>query len=204
MALPYHGRVNRPGVLLCVASLFLATTCTPSRPTIPETEPTTLPSPSATPVLLEPDPACPNPTGGEPTRAYLRSVSVTEKDGRDEIVFQFETAQDSPGGVPEFQLARAAPPFRTAGEGREMDVKGHLFYELVFHGASGANVEGEEVVITYRGPKEFKPEYEVLTEMEQSGDFEATLSWVLGLDQPSCPKLTTAESPPSLTIELPH
>jgi hypothetical protein len=71
----------------------------------------------------------------------------------------------------------------------------------VVFGALGVDISGEEPVEIYTGPKEFSPRFGTLREVEQLGDFEATISWGIGLAAEECFVLDVG--PDHLTLEFP-
>lgn len=161
-------------------------------------------------VVPEPTPAptpahCPRRiTGGDDADVRLVDVRTGRHPTYERIVFEFRPARGALEVIPRFELRRIDPPITEAGSGAEIAVDGALFYSIVFHGASGAELRGENVHLTYEGPEEIKPDgAEVLVEAEQTGDFEATLSWAFGLSRPSCPTVLTLLNPARVVLDWP-
>lgn len=90
------------------------------------------------------------------------------------------------------------------GSGNPVMVAGEVLYQVVFQGASGVDLSGNQPVITYHGPREFRPNFRTLLEAERTGDFEATLSWGFGLRDARCPRATELRDPLRLAIDFPH
>lgn len=151
-------------------------------------------SPSPTPTG-----SCPESKGGAENFTHLTDVRVATHAETDRIAFEFEVI-DGARRVPKYDLKPGTPPFSEDPSGEPMTVDGNDFFTIVMFGAMGAGPEGT----FYDGPKEFKRNYPVLTEAEESGDFEATLSWVFGLSRRSCPQVTELSGPIRLVLDFPH
>jgi len=174
-------------------------------PTIPVPTPNPQPGTSA-PAQVTPQSseACPAQSGGADTLSYLTDVRVAGQDGFDRVVFQFQPAKDAPPVLPKYAFSQVAPPFTADPSGEPLEVEGSEFFQIIFHGGSGVDQSGEDFRQTYTGPKEIKPDLDLVAELQEQGDFEATLSWILGLQRPSCPSLKPLKDPLRLVIDLPH
>jgi uncharacterized low-complexity protein len=147
--------------------------------------------------------------GTEGKIAQLVDVRVGTHDGYDRVVFEFAAPKGDGAkyfGLPPYELHSATPPIMEDPTGEPMSVDGSRFATVVFHGGSGVEFDDSEdgYTITYTGPKEFRPGYPALAEASQQGDFEATLSWVFGLDSASCWKVHELKGPVRLAIDFPH
>lgn len=167
------------------------------------------PTPSASPSSASPDPsptACPPVAGGAPgTDVKLVAVRVGSHSGYDRIAFEFAPPKDPspPNTLPAFTLNRVEQVTQD-GSGNPVEIAGDALYSLVMQGASGVDLSGPELVITYNGPKEFKPNFPALLELEHAGDFENVLSWGIGLRAPRCVTATQFNSPLRLVLDIPH
>jgi hypothetical protein len=180
------------------------TSATPS--VSPSASPTAepLPTPGGSP--LSPPATCGTVTGGsEGTSVKLVDVRVGTHDGYDRIVFEFAPPQPpSPADtLPRFTIT-GVDEVTQDGSGNPVRVDGQALYSLVMHGASGVDLSGSEVVQTYAGPREFKPGFPVLTELEHAGDFENVLSWGIGLKAPRCIEAVKLSAPLRLVLDIPH
>lgn len=147
---------------------------------------------------------CETSNGGvDGTLMYLNAVRHGTHDTYDRVTFEFREG-DGPVGVPKFEIKRGEPPLRYAGSGDPMEVDGEAFAQVIFHGGTGVQIEGETPKQTWEGQREMKPGYPTLVELEQAGDFEATLSWVAGLSYRSCWTATELEDPVRLVWDFPH
>lgn len=205
------------GVL--ILSVLLAS-CRGAGSPEPAASPEPSPLPTATaqapPVTLSPTTATPSPSqacapikGGTNTFLQLTTVRVGSHDGFDRVTFEFKppTAPPPvpavPDALPRYELKRVASVTEDAS-GKPLNVTGRDLYQIVFFGASGVELGGDQPVATYRGPRELRPDLKLLAEVEQSGDFESTLSWALGLKRPRCLKVQELKNPVRLAIDIPY
>jgi hypothetical protein len=149
-------------------------------------------------------------SGGGETFLQLTNVRVGTHTGYDRVTFEFAPPSQTsppvpapPGVLPKYELTRVSS-ITEDGSGKPVEVSGKDLYLIVFHGASGFDLTGPDPVPTYKGPKELKPNFKVLNEVERSGDFEATLSWGIGLKERRCLKVAEFNSPLRLAIDIPH
>lgn len=189
-----------------LVTVVLLSACTRrDDPTVPFPSPNPKPDASVS-AQAGPSPgteACPA-QGGIETHSYLTDVRVAAQDGFDRVVFQFQPAKDVPPGIPKYALTEVSPPFTADPSDQPLEVEGSEFFQIIFHGGTGVDFSGEDYRLTYTGPKEIKPDLDVVAELQEQGDFEATLSWILGLQRPSCPTVKTFKDPLRLVIDLPH
>jgi hypothetical protein len=140
--------------------------------------------------------SCELPIEGDGTvaRAQITDVRVGTHDGYDRVVIEFED------GIPPYILQEATPPLLSDPAGMEMDVAGTSFLNLVMLGGTRVTEEGET---TYDGPTDFTPDdFPALAELVESGDFEATSAWYLGLHQASCVRVLTLADPSRLVVDI--
>jgi hypothetical protein len=183
---------------------------TPSEPAATASEPaatasepipdTTAPAETvSTPVECEPR------TGGsDGVFTNLVGVRVGAHDGYDRIVFEFRAPNPNPGGkagIPRYELRTAKPPFTEDPSDMPIDVEGDAFVRLVMHGATGYDFGGNP---TYKGPSVLTPGFGTLAQVVEAGDFEATLSWVLGLSRPTCWVAQELHNPDRLVLDFHH
>jgi hypothetical protein len=115
--------------------------------------------------------------------ALLTAVSVESDACVDRVEFAFESdGGASPGYRVSYHPADTA--LIEDGSGSPVAVAGSAYLVVRFEPAATADVSGPELVRTYRGPKRIAaPENtHALREVVKSGDFEAVLTWVIGLD----------------------
>jgi hypothetical protein len=171
------------------------TTTTVTETTGAETSPPPAPAPKA----------CARTKGGE-EGIYTNFVAVrigTHEDF-DRITFEFREPDPNPGGkggIPRYEIRTVKPPHYEDPSGRELQVNGAAFARIVFHGAAGYDFDGEP---TYTGPRTVRAGSPVLVEAVEAGDFEATMSWVLGMRQHSCWRMLELHNPDRIVIDMPH
>jgi hypothetical protein len=145
--------------------------------------------------------------GEEGLLAQLVDVQVVALDGYDRITLEFAPSQDDPEhfGMPSFDVHSITPPILADPSGEPLSVEGDHFAGVVLRGASGMESSAEDpgYAITYTGPTEFKPGFQILREAQQTGDFERVLSWAFGLSGDSCWTVTQLEDPLRLVIDFP-
>lgn len=150
---------------------------------------------------------CATARGGGDHVAQLVDVRVGSHAGYDRIVFEFGASRDGGSfGVPRFEVRPLEAPILDDPRGAVVPMRGSSFAGVVFHGATGVAFttsvpQGYE--LTYDGPRELRPDFPVLVEAEQTGDFEATLSWAFGLSRPSCWEVSVLHDPLRVVIDFP-
>lgn len=128
--------------------------------------------------------------------ALLDRVAVGRHEGYDRVVFQFATE-----GVPGYRVEYVDPPLKEDGSGNPVDVKGNAFVVARMEPASGFDLNTGDGVLVYKGPKRL-PGASIVKEVVRTGDFEAVLSWAIGLDAEVPFRVTTAESPSRLIVDF--
>ena len=153
----------------------------------------------------EPPYLCKPQTGGEEgVFMNLTDVRVGAHDGYDRIVFEFTEPKPNPagnGGIPHYEIRAAKPPFTQDPSDMPLDVYGDSFVQLVVQGATGYDFDGNP---TYGGSRVVTPGFGTLAQAAQSGDFEATLSWIMGLSRPTCWNVQELHNPDRLVIDFHH
>jgi hypothetical protein len=130
--------------------------------------------------------------------AYLLHVRLAGQPGFDRLVFEFQ-GDDLPG----YDIAYVEPPIREDASGNPVTVDGEAFLQVRMEPASGVDLRGEEVVEIYQGPKRVSASgTHVVDEVVETGDFEANLTWVVGLGERVPFRVDTLSSPPRLVVEL--
>lgn len=85
-------------------------------------------------------------------------------------------------GTPAYNVQYVLPPITQGGSGEQMEVAGGAFLSIRMEPASGVDLSGEDYEETYTGPERI-PGTGVIAEAVRTGDFEAVLSWVVGVDE---------------------
>ena len=131
--------------------------------------------------------------------AFLTAVRVARQDGFDRVVFEFD------GGPPGSRVEYVARPITEDGSGEEVTVEGAAVLQVRMEQAASARLSGENVLLTYTGPKRLRPPgTATVVELVQTGDFEAVLTWVVGTRQRAPFKVTTLRGPLRLVVDVAH
>ena len=115
---------------------------------------------------------------------YLTGVSEdTEYNGCSAIVdFAFQPQAGGPGYEVLYQPADAAKI--EDGSGNPVEIAGDAFLVVRLMPAMTAKIDGDQVTKTYTGPSRVKSDVpSFVQEIVKTGDFESTVTWVIGLDR---------------------
>jgi hypothetical protein len=105
----------------------------------------------------------------------LKAVRAAHQSGADRVVFEFEDE------LPGYAVRYVQRPITEDGSGSPVEVAGDNVLEVRMESASGADLTGEELRQVYTGPIRVNPNTPVVTELVRTGDFEAVLTWVIGV-----------------------
>ncbi len=136
-------------------------------------------------------------TGSE--TALLDRIAVGRHEGYDRVVFQFQNT------LPGYKIEFVEPPLKEDGSGKPVEVKGNFIVVVRMEPASGFDLNTGEGVMTYKGPKRidgYGAGTSVVQELVRIGDFEAVLSWAVGLSDKVDFRVRTAMSPPRLIVDF--
>ncbi len=132
-----------------------------------------------------------------PGAALLVDVRTgRQEDGFDRIVFEFE------GGLPGYLVEYVEPPVLGAFSGEPVDIDGQAFLQIRLRPAAGYDPETGDPV--YTGSQDLKPGLPAILEAEVTGDFEATMTWAVGLTAEADFRVTTLEDPYRIVIDVDH
>jgi hypothetical protein len=181
--------VRRTVMLVSVLGLLLAACGSSSGKQAAQSTPTTVvasePSTSTLPFSTTSLPCQPVPmpntpvSNPSPSKAVLLTAVRENTDGCvDHIVFDFSGKYpDAPG----YTLTYGTPPFVQDGSGAPVPVAGNAFIVVRLSPAYGYDFETG--VQTYNGPHRIATTgANHVTEVVETGDFEAVVTWVIGLD----------------------
>jgi hypothetical protein len=128
--------------------------------------------------------------------ALLERVAVGHHEGFDRVVFQFRGT-----GLPGYRVEYVEPPLKEDGSGNPVDVAGNAFVTVRMEPASGFDLNTGEGVLVYKGPKRL-PGTGVVKDVVRTGDFEAVLTWAIGLEAKVPFLVTTTASPARLIVDF--
>jgi hypothetical protein len=128
--------------------------------------------------------------------SLLDRVAVGRHAGYDRVVFQFRGE-----GLPGYRIEYVEPPLKEDGSGDPVDLAGNAFVVVRMEPASGFDLNSGEGELVYKGPKRLVGA-SVVKEVVRTGDFEAVLSWAVGLEAKVPFRVTTADSPSRLIVDF--
>jgi hypothetical protein len=133
-------------------------------------------------------------TGGT---GQLVAVRLARNDGYDRLVLEFVD------GVPGYTVGYRPLPAHADGSGIEIPLPGaSAFVQIVLTGATGSGWSGG--ARTYFGPSTVAADTAMVTEAKAAGDFEAVLTWVVGLRSAVPFRVLVLDGPPRLVIDFQH
>ncbi|MDP8986937.1 MAG: hypothetical protein M3N11_01100 [Actinomycetota bacterium] len=172
-----------------------ATTTTEAVPAPAEVSTTTAPPPPPPAGATTPSSAPPPP--GATEVALLADVQVTAGAGVDRVVFRFADAH-----LPGYDIAYVDGPVHQDGSGDVVPVEGQALLQVRFEPASGVDLRRGTFEETYRGPERVRGATEGVTEVVRIGDFEANLTWVVGVDSPVPYRVEVVPADNAIVVEL--
>jgi len=166
-----------------------STTPTPTTSTVVPTRTSVAPLPTGTPSDVT---AAPTGQMGQ-----LVAVRTAGHDGYDRLVLEFKD------GVPGYNIGYRPLPMQQDASGADIPLPGAktaLQIALIPATASGWG-NGER---TYFGPSTVTGDTKVVTAAKAAGDFEAVLTWVVGLRSEVPFSVEVLAGPPRLVIDFRH
>ena len=129
--------------------------------------------------------------------AFLTEVRISALQGFDRIVFEFEEA------IPDWQVRYVEPPIFEDPTGDVLAVDGDAFLAITMLPASAFDLSQIPLRETYTGPDRIRgPASSLIEELVKTGDFEAVMSWVAGLEGRVPFGVATLSGPPRLIVDL--
>lgn len=117
--------------------------------------------------------------------ALLTEVVVERVNCTDRIRFVFESTNGVPV-TPAYTVEYRDGPFTEDPSDLPATIAGTRFIHIHFEGASGVDLSGPTFRETYLGPDSIVPTGAVrVAEVSEIGDFEAVMTWVIGIDENS-------------------
>jgi hypothetical protein len=129
--------------------------------------------------------------------ALLERVAVASHDGYDRVVFQFRN------GLPGYQVRYVEPPLREDGSGNVVSLDGNAFVVIRMEPASGFDLSVPEGAMVYTGPRRIPgANTSAVREIVRTGDFEAVLTWAVGLDARVSFRVLTLDDPARIVVDF--
>lgn len=174
----------------------------PSGPTTSATTSTTTTTSETTTATDPLEGAGTTPVSADPQAtetALVRRVAVGRHEGFDRVVFEFTN------GLPGYRVEYVQPPLTEDGSGNAVPLDGDAFVVVRMEPASGFDLSKNEGELVYKGPRRIQGSdagTSVVRELARTGDFEAVLSWAIGLSDRVPFRVTTAQSPARLIVDF--
>jgi hypothetical protein len=130
------------------------------------------------------------PAGAQST-PVLVDVRAGSHQGFDRVVFEFD------GAVPEHTVSYTDQLVED-GSGDPVSLSGSADLEVVFQGANAHEDDGSPTI----SPRRFSPNLTAVKEIAQTGDFEAVVSYGIGVDQRRPIKVFTLSEPSRLVVDV--
>ncbi len=128
--------------------------------------------------------------------AQLTDVTVGTHEGHDRVVFTFD------GDLPGYDIGYLDGPVTQDGSGDPVEVGGTHAISVRMSPASGALLDGENVEMTYDGPDRVEGPGSPVVEVVRAGDFEAQLTWAIGVDGEQPFKVSTLSAPTRIVVDV--
>jgi hypothetical protein len=127
--------------------------------------------------------------------ALLTDVRAARHDGFDRVVFELDD-RSAPG----YHLEYVDKPVRRCGSGETTPIAGDAWLEVRLE-PSNAHTEAGAPTIADR---ERSLNLEIVQELEQTCDFEAVVTWVVGVKRPNPYRVSTLNDPLRLVVDIKH
>jgi hypothetical protein len=140
-------------------------------------------------------------SGSSPSQTMLLMGVGWESDAcNDRVTFDFKDAGGAqPGYRVEYQPAEQAQTEDASG--KHIPIAGNAFLVVRFEPAATADLSGATLERTYIGPRTITPNgTHWVQQVSKTGDFEAVLTWSIGVSERRAFKVTS--EPSRLTVEL--
>jgi len=128
--------------------------------------------------------------------SHLVAVRIARQPGFDRLVFEFE------GALPGYSVAYTGRPIMGTS-GKEISVEGGAVLQVRMAHASGVDLTGATLRQTYAGPDRIRPAGTAgVAEAVRVEDFEAVLTWVVGVRSQTPFRVTPLTSPSRLVVDV--
>ncbi len=114
--------------------------------------------------------------------------------GFDRVVFEFQ------GGVPGYHLEYVDRPVRDCGAGEPRPIAGDAWLEVRLSPANAHTEAGKPTI----PEREVVPGLPNVREIERTCDFEAVVTWVIGVGSPNRYRAFELSDPPRLVVDIDH
>lgn len=127
--------------------------------------------------------------------AVMRAVRAARHGNYDRVVFEFEGAE-----LPTYHIEYIDKPVHACGSGHVVPLAGDGWLEVRFTDAYAHTPEGQPTI----AGRERKSNLPVIKEMKMTCDFEAEVTWVLGMASPNKYRVIELKDPTRLAVDIKH
>jgi hypothetical protein len=128
--------------------------------------------------------------------ALLTDVRAARREGFDRVVLVFRNA------VPGYDVRYVERPVRADGSGAVVPVRGAAVLQVRMENALDADLDAPGAPATYAGPRRIRPATGAVVELVRVAGFEGVLTWVVGVRGRAAFRVTPAEAPPRLVLDV--
>lgn len=129
-------------------------------------------------------------------RGLLAGVTAEVAGDHERVTFTFE------GPLPGYRVEYTQRPLVEDGSGDEVAIDGDAVLSVHFEPASGADLSGDQLRMTYTGPRRIQANLAVVREVVRVTDFEANLDWAVGLAGEVPFRVQTLRGPPRVVVDF--
>ena len=126
--------------------------------------------------------------------AILTAVRSAKHGNYDRVVFEFR------GEMPTYHIGYIDRPVRACGSGDVVPLAGDGWLEVRFSDAQAHTPEGEPTIID----RSRSPNLPIVRDLKITCDFEAEVTWVMGLSSPNKYRVLELTNPTRLAIDIAH
>jgi hypothetical protein len=127
--------------------------------------------------------------------AVLRQVRTAQHEAYDRVVFEFEGAE-----LPGYHIEYIDKPVRSCGSGDVVALKGDGWLEIRLQPAEAHTEEGAPTVES----RDRAPNQKIIKQLKLTCDFEADVTWVLGVASPNKYRVLELKNPTRLAVDIKH
>ena len=118
------------------------------------------------------------------------------------MTFELKPRSGDGDGPVDWKVAYDPGPITEDGSGRTVAIKGAAF-PVVRMNAQGADLTKEDAPATYTGPASIETAGTTrIRQVRRTGDFEAVLTWVIGLDRQRPFHVSTQDGPARVVVDI--
>jgi hypothetical protein len=131
--------------------------------------------------------------------ALLTHVAVGRNEGFDRVVFEFRDE------LPGYRIEYVEGPLTEDGSGNPVTLEGGAYLVVRMEPASGFDLSVPEGALVYMGPRTISGADAgavTVVELVRTGDFEAVLTWAIGVNGRTPFRVLTLERPSRLVIDF--